>query len=144
MTDITGVRVITYFADQVDEIAKVMEGEFNIDIKNSIDKRDILDPDRFGYLSLHYVIVSLSSARCALAEYRSFSELKAEVQVRSILQHAWAEIEHDLGYIRPLGKFLGLSGVSLHDWQVFLNLRTMSSSQYAVILIYIVERWLKR
>jgi hypothetical protein len=33
-----------------------------------------------------------------LTEYRKFNDFKAEIQVRSILQHAWAEIEHDLGY----------------------------------------------
>lgn len=97
VTDIAGVRVITYFADQVDEVARVIEDEFSIDAKNSIDKRLVLDPDRFGYLSLHYV-ASLSPARCSLAEYRSFNGLKLEIQIRSILQHAWAEIEHDLGY----------------------------------------------
>jgi putative GTP pyrophosphokinase len=97
ITDIAGIRVIAYFSDQVDEIAKMIKNEFDVDIKNSIDKRAILDPDRFCYLSLHYV-VSLSSARCAFPEYNTFTGLKAEIQIRSILQHAWAEIEHDLGY----------------------------------------------
>ncbi|MCX5831583.1 MAG: hypothetical protein NT140_06820 [Deltaproteobacteria bacterium] len=97
VTDIAGIRVIAYFSDQVDEIARMIKDEFDLDPKNSIDKRAILDPDRFGYLSLHYVI-SLSAARCAFSEYTVFTGLKAEIQIRSILQHAWAEIEHDLGY----------------------------------------------
>jgi hypothetical protein len=62
-----------------------------------VDKRTTLDPDRFGYLSLHYV-VSLNEGRLALPEYRNFDNVKFEIQIRSILQHAWAEIEHDLGY----------------------------------------------
>jgi hypothetical protein len=53
-------------------------------------------------LSLHYV-VSLLPARSVLAEYRRYADLKAEIQVRSVLQHAWAEIEHDLGYKTALG-----------------------------------------
>jgi GTP pyrophosphokinase len=97
MTDLAGVRIITYFSDQVDSVAKVIEEEFVVDAANSVDKRDALDPDQFGYLSLHYV-VALSIARCALTEYHALQGLKAEIQIRSILQHAWAEIEHDLGY----------------------------------------------
>lgn len=58
VTDVAGIRVITYFADQVDEIARIIEDEFVVDTSNSIDKRATLDPDRFGYLSLHYVFRS--------------------------------------------------------------------------------------
>lgn len=97
VTDISGVRVITYFEDDVDKVAQLIEQEFEIDSANSVDKRALLDPDRFGYLSMHHV-VNLLSARCQLIEYRRFPSFKAEIQTRSILQHAWAEIEHDLGY----------------------------------------------
>ncbi|NKW87065.1 GTP pyrophosphokinase family protein [Bacillus cereus] len=97
ITDISGIRVITYFSDDVDKVARMIQNEFEIDESNSVDKRTILDPDRFGYLSLHYVI-KLNTARTSLVEYQRFKDLKVEVQIRSILQHAWAEIEHDLGY----------------------------------------------
>lgn len=97
ITDIAGVRVITYFAAEVDRIAEVVEAEFEVDRKNTIDKRASLDPDRFGYLSVHYVI-SLKRSRADLMENKLYAGLKAEVQIRSILQHAWAENEHDLGY----------------------------------------------
>lgn len=97
ITDISGIRVITYFSDDVDAVAKVIEEEFDIDRENSVDKRALLDPDRFGYISLHYV-AKLPNSRLQLTEYRRFSNCKVEIQVRSILQHTWAEIEHDLGY----------------------------------------------
>jgi hypothetical protein len=47
-------------------------------------------------------VVSLNPARLALAEYRRFEGFKAEIQIRTVIQHAWAEIEHDLGYKREL------------------------------------------
>lgn len=97
VTDICGLRVITYYPDQVDSISSLILNEFDVDPKHSVDKRAAIAPDRFGYLSVHYV-VKLPVARLQLTEYRRFSDCKAEVQVRSILQHAWAEIEHDLGY----------------------------------------------
>jgi len=97
VTDLAGVRVITHFASDVDQIAKIVEHEFNVDFANSIDKRVAQEPDRFGYTSLHYV-VELNSERLSLSEYSKFLNVKVEIQIRSILQHAWAEIEHDIGY----------------------------------------------
>ncbi len=97
ITDIAAVRITTYFADDVDSVAELIEAEFKVDSNNSTDKRRLLDPDRFGYQSLHYV-AAFTDQRCSLLEYQRFSDRKFEVQVRSILQHAWAEIEHDMGY----------------------------------------------
>ena len=97
VTDVVGIRIITYLEDEVDIVGRMLESEFTIDQKNSVDKRKALDPDRFGYLSLHYVCC-ISNERLKLPEYRRFKDLFVEIQVRSILQHAWAEIEHDLGY----------------------------------------------
>lgn len=97
VTDICGLRVITYFEDDVEKVSKIIEKEFEIDSARSSDKAESLDPDRFGYLSVHYV-VSNGEGRSRLTEYKRFDGIKAEIQVRSILQHAWAEIEHDLGY----------------------------------------------
>ncbi|GEM_PF-441562 len=97
LTDLLGLRIITYFDQEVDTVASIIEDEFSVDRVNSVDKRATLDPDRFGYISLHYV-VRLNPGRRNLTEYRNFGDIRFEIQVRSVLQHAWAEIEHDLGY----------------------------------------------
>ncbi|WP_322040772.1 hypothetical protein [Burkholderia diffusa] len=97
MTDVCGLRVITYFEDDVKRVCDIIESEFEIDRDNSIDKSATLEHDQFGYRSVHYV-VSNGRVRSGLVEYSKFNLLSAEIQVRSILQHAWAEIEHDLGY----------------------------------------------
>lgn len=97
ITDICGIRIITFFSDDVDEIAKLLEDEFSLDKENSIDKRKSQDPTKFGYVSLHYIL-QLNGNRAELSENSVFKELKFEVQIRTILQHAWAEIEHDFGY----------------------------------------------
>lgn len=102
ITDLADVRITTYFSDDVDRVAEAMQAEFSIDLEASVDKRKYIDPDRFGYRSLHYVI-ALSENRALLPEYSRFKDLKCEVQIRSILQHAWAEIEHDLGYKSAAG-----------------------------------------
>jgi len=93
ITDIAGIRIITYFTDEIDKIAAILSENFNVDFENSIDKRKLED-DRFGYMSLHYIIGPKSNSKGAL----KFQNLRLEIQIRSILQHGWAEIEHDLGY----------------------------------------------
>ncbi|QXH79021.1 GTP pyrophosphokinase [Pseudomonas salmasensis] len=130
VTDLAGVRVITHFANDVDEIAKIVEHEFNVDFDNSIDKRLAQEPDRFGYTSLHYV-VALSDDRLKLSEYLKFSDIKVEIQIRSILQHAWAEIEHDIGYKANdevpkdvKRKFSRLSGLLELADEEFMDIRT--------------------
>lgn len=129
ITDIVGIRIIAHYADEVDAIAQVIENEFNIDRSNSIDKRATLEPDRFGYLSLHYII-SLKNERTSLPEYEKFKNIKAELQIRSILQHTWAEIEHDIGYKSGVGvprevkrQFSRLAGLLEIGDAEFINIR---------------------
>jgi ppGpp synthetase/RelA/SpoT-type nucleotidyltranferase len=94
ITDKAAVRIITYFLSTVDQVCAVVEQQFDI-----VDKEEKTnsDPDRLGYQSVHYLI-RYSEARHSLPEYRRYTGLIAEVQVRTILQHAWAEIEHDIQY----------------------------------------------
>jgi len=97
ITDLAGVRIITYFPTDVDLILPILEAEFLVDWNNSIDKRKTADPSTFGYASVH-LVVEHTPERCKFPEYAIFKSLKCEIQVRTILQHAWAEIEHDIVY----------------------------------------------
>ncbi|WP_051656722.1 GTP pyrophosphokinase [Butyrivibrio sp. AE3004] len=98
LTDILGIRVICYFLSQVDEAAKIVGRLFEIDRENSSDKREEISPDSFGYISLHMIC----TLRKDMGYPKELTDLKFEVQLKTILQHAWAEIEHDLGYKTPL------------------------------------------
>ena len=86
LTDILGLRVITFYIDDVDKVASALERLFVIDWENSIDKRKAHEIDSFGYLSLHYI--------CSLPDF----PYRFEVQMRTLLQHAWANMNHDTGY----------------------------------------------
>ena len=97
ITDKAGVRVITYFLRNVDEVAETISDEFEV-IERTVKASN--EPDRFGYTSLHF-LVKYSDSRSPLAEYRRFKGLIVEIQVRTVLQHAWAEIEHDIRYKSP-------------------------------------------
>lgn len=97
VTDLIGVRVITYYADDVDKVAAVLQKELEIDQQNSIDRRSTLGLRDFGYRSVH-LIARLKGARSRSPEYGSLQTYAFEIQVRSILEHAWAEIEHAIVY----------------------------------------------
>ena len=97
ITDLCGIRIITYFSDDVDKIAELISQEFEVDVENTIDKRKSEDPTKFGYVSLHYV-VGLKEENTSPTLYGKFKNIKLEIQIRTVMQHAWAEIEHDLGY----------------------------------------------
>jgi ppGpp synthetase/RelA/SpoT-type nucleotidyltranferase len=96
ITDMAGVRVVTFLPTGVEKVGAAVEAQF--EIVEQEDKFDRLSlEERFGYASVHY-LVRLRDNRTSLLEYRRFAGLIGEIQVRTILQHAWAEIEHDIEY----------------------------------------------
>lgn len=96
ITDLAGVRVITFFPRTLDIVDKIIRSEFNV-IEMSDKTQILIKEEKFGYGSIHY-LVRLQKKRTALLEYSSFDNLIGELQVRTILQHAWAEIEQDIQY----------------------------------------------
>jgi putative GTP pyrophosphokinase len=102
ITDFVGLRVITYTEDDAARVCELVKQSFSIDAKQSIDKGQQLEVDQIGYRSYHF-ICDLGEKRHALPEFEAFRGKVFEVQVRTILQHAWAEVEHDRNY-----KFAGV------------------------------------
>jgi putative GTP pyrophosphokinase len=93
--DWCGLRIICYYTDDVDEIGKILEKEF--DIIERRDKRESPDSNQFGYRSLHYLL-KIKNSWSETPTYRGLEGIIVEVQIRTILMHAWAEIEHKLQY----------------------------------------------
>ena len=91
VTDLVGIRVITYYTDDVDKVAAIVKNLFKVDWENSVDKRKLHKLDSFGYNSLHYI--------CHLRnEEGELKNIPFEIQMRTALQHVWSAIEHDIGY----------------------------------------------
>lgn len=82
--------------DHVDKVNAQVEEQFNV--LEKINKTGLLvEQEKLGYHSVHY-LVGFTPQRLAMPEYARHRDLVIEIQVRTILQHAWAEIEHDIQY----------------------------------------------
>jgi ppGpp synthetase/RelA/SpoT-type nucleotidyltranferase len=90
VTDLVGLRVATYFEDVVDEVARLIEASFAVDLHHSTDTQRFTGAGSFGDRSMHYV--------CALPDAGPLGpRFGFESQVRTALQHAGAQVEDDLG-----------------------------------------------
>jgi ppGpp synthetase/RelA/SpoT-type nucleotidyltranferase len=102
LTDLCGGRVITQTSDQVQAVCQFIEEAFDIDQSNSEDVSQRLRPTEFGYRSVHYIVSidskKLRDAGIAIAIPAEILGLKAEIQVRTLLEHAWADIGHEMTY----------------------------------------------
>lgn len=95
--DISGIRIITYYQDDAQKIADLVREQFNVDEENSSDKLSDLQTNEFGYRSIH-LVCNLDNNRSILPEWAQSANLCFEVQIRTVLQHAWAAISHKLDY----------------------------------------------
>lgn len=111
LTDLCGGRMIVHTAEQVKEISDFIKQHFEIDQENSIDVTQRLKPAEFGYRSVHYIVSFRkgpfkSRDRAIdippiLTDDKEFKNRRAELQVRTILEHAWADTAHELAYKSP-------------------------------------------
>lgn len=97
LTDLAGIRIITLIERDIEKVSALIEKSFNVYPEFSVNKSDDLGPDKFGYRSVHFVC-DIGGIREALPEFSPYAGMKFEIQVRTALQHAWAEIEHDRSY----------------------------------------------
>ncbi len=85
ITDQIGLRVITFLRDDVATVANLLADEMRL-----LDDRDMgretARSGRWGYSSRHLLVAAEGEQQ------------PASIQVRTILQHAWAEFEHDIRY----------------------------------------------
>lgn len=96
ITDQIGVRVITYVHSDVSAVADLLSDQ--VVVKEDRDLgRETASEGRFGYASRH-LLIELDAARESERDYAALRGRTATVQVRTVLQHAWAEFEHDIRY----------------------------------------------
>ncbi len=111
MTDLAGARVVTQTAAEVRKVCQFIEAAFDVDWPNSEDVSQRLKPTEFGYRSVHYIVrVDSKKLKGAGITVEVPAELavsgaltggqppRAEIQVRTLLEHAAAALGHDSLY----------------------------------------------
>lgn len=101
ITDLIGIRVVCLYETDIAHVAQVIQNHF--DVLEITDKTQILTSNynNFGYKGLH-IDAKLNGKRSKLPEYKRFSNHRFEVQIRSIVQDAWSEVDHKLKYKRKI------------------------------------------
>jgi ppGpp synthetase/RelA/SpoT-type nucleotidyltranferase len=110
LKDLAGCRLIFYTNSDVDRFlqSRMIFDNFVIDFDGS-NIHHAVGTDRSAddlYFAIHY-LVSLKPDRLGLPEFSKFRGMRCEVQIQTILNHAWAETTHDILYHRPVMKGFG-------------------------------------
>src|SRR5215218_5272203 len=94
ITDFAGVRVVCLYIDDLPRLERVIDEQF--EIVEKIDKLTNRKSDQFGYGAIHFVVRLGKNA--SGARYDDLKNLVCEIQTRTVLQDAWAIIDHHLVY----------------------------------------------
>lgn len=99
ITDKVGTRIVLLQIGDVDKVVQFIKNSDGVlwevfEESKDIEKIRLDKPDTFGYQSAHFLVKPLSgTVDDGVRDY-----LNCEIQVRTILQHAWAEVSHDTMY----------------------------------------------
>ena len=93
INDLLGVRVVCPFIEDIIEVERTLRTQFDvIEIER---KGENLSASEFGYSSVHLLI---HLPKDILDSFHMNGTWICEIQLRTILQDAWAEVEHELVY----------------------------------------------
>ena len=88
--DLAGCRIIFYLDSDIQRFVKYIHQQFEV-VKQNLK----YSPDDYNALHL---VVKLNEDRLKLIEYSKFENLKCEIQLTTVLYHAWSEMAHDIIY----------------------------------------------
>lgn len=106
--DLAGARLIFYTNNDVDRFlaSPLIHDNFEIEEDSTKIHHPTQENQDARYRAVHYTI-RLREERLSLPEYARFAGLRCEIQVQTILEHAWAETSHDILYKNKLGDGYG-------------------------------------
>ncbi|AIG64402.1 GTP pyrophosphokinase [Corynebacterium atypicum] len=99
--DVIGVRVTVFHSTEIPRAVTALTESFTV--RRSVDKTaQTRISGTFGYGS-HHLVLEADERSHDVTELDSYHGMSFEVQIRTVLQHAWAEFEHDIRYKSNMG-----------------------------------------
>lgn len=100
ISDIIGIRIICAFLQDLIQVEKILQSFFSVfEVERKGAERTFRE---FGYESTHILLAIPEDLKENLKLPKG---LMFEIQVRTILQDAWAEVEHELVYKSEFSPF---------------------------------------
>lgn len=114
--DLAGCRLIFYTNSEVDRFnaSGILRANFTVDYTRTKVHHPVPGQNASEFRSTN-VVLSLTEDRVKLPEYERFKGLFCEVQVQTILNHAWADTAHAVTYKRPNLQGVGEKQLKLID-----------------------------
>ena len=91
ISDLVTVRVLLRFPEDVQKVEQIICSEFEVDFDRSTTSSSLEDPFRFGYPAVLYTLALLES-RSSLREWQKYKDMSFRLELRTVLQEAWATI----------------------------------------------------
>ncbi len=89
IADLCQVKILVSFPDDVAKVEDIIQKEFLADLSRSVPLASLDSPERYGYPAVSYVL-SLNRERGALREWAKYKDLPFTLEIRTVLQEAWA------------------------------------------------------
>lgn len=123
ITDFAGARVVCLYKNDLQVIEEIIRTEFEVIEK--VDKLNDKNVDQFGYGAIHFLV--RLGKKSSGARYDDLKSLVCEIQTRTVVQDAWAIIQHHLVYKhesevpaviqRKLNSLAGLFEIADNEYQ---------------------------
>lgn len=114
ITDKVGCRFVVLLLQDINTVCQAVEScpEWDYSLDRDFEKEKAANPEYFNYQSMHYVVRNrtfrphrfLENVKGVLTERSVFipPEITCEIQIRTLLQHAFSELTHDAIYKSPI------------------------------------------
>ena len=91
INDFFGLRIVCYYLSDINIIIEILKKEFSVSVLKNKEE------ESFGYRSTH-LLVKINSKYAEIHRYAQMKDLVFEIQIRTVVMHAWASVSHHLFY----------------------------------------------